>query len=83
MLVIADVLDRVSSGDMVPMVATLGSYVLATIMIVSYAVVRIIRATTKERSRREIAAYVAEGSMSPDEAERLLNAGSKSSRCKS
>ncbi len=28
----------------------------------------------RERSRREIAAYVAEGSMSPDDAERLLKA---------
>jgi hypothetical protein len=28
----------------------------------------------RERSRRELAAYVAEGSMSPDDAERLLSA---------
>lgn len=36
-------------------------------------------ATNKEReqSRREIAAYVAEGSMSPEQAERLLAAGDK------
>lgn len=32
----------------------------------------------RERSRREIAAYVAEGSMTPDDAERLLSAGGKS-----
>ncbi len=31
----------------------------------------------REQSRREIAAYVAEGSMSPEQAERLLAAGEK------
>lgn len=29
----------------------------------------------REEARREIAAYVAEGSMSPEDAERILNAG--------
>jgi hypothetical protein len=29
---------------------------------------------SRERSRREIAAYIAEGSMSPDQGERLLRA---------
>lgn len=35
----------------------------------------------REQSRREIAAYIAEGSMSPEQGERLMNAGGKSSRC--
>lgn len=30
--------------------------------------------TARERSRREIAAYIAEGSMTPDQGERLLKA---------
>lgn len=29
----------------------------------------------REESRREIAAYIAEGSMSPEDGERLMNAG--------
>ncbi|MEM9559543.1 MAG: hypothetical protein AAF995_04495 [Planctomycetota bacterium] len=33
-----------------------------------------------EESRRELAAYVAEGSMTPDDAERLLEAGSPGAR---
>lgn len=33
-----------------------------------------------EKSRREIAAYVAEGSMTPEEGERLLNAGAKEAK---
>ncbi len=31
----------------------------------------------RERSRREIAAYIAEGSMTPEQGERLMNAGTK------
>lgn len=32
----------------------------------------------REQTRREVAAYVAEGSMTPEDAERLLKAGTKS-----
>ena len=31
----------------------------------------------REKSRREIAAYIAEGSMTPEDGERLLNAGKR------
>ncbi|MEQ8850706.1 MAG: hypothetical protein RIB32_02875 [Phycisphaerales bacterium] len=34
-----------------------------------------IRYRSRERTRREIAAYIAEGSMTPEEGERLLKAG--------
>ncbi|HYE03348.1 MAG TPA: hypothetical protein VD963_08950 [Phycisphaerales bacterium] len=40
-------------------------------------VASVIRATSRERTRREIAAYIAEGSMSPEQGERLLRAGEK------
>ena len=32
----------------------------------------------REKSRREIAAYIAEGSMTPEQGEKLMNAGPKS-----
>ncbi|MCA9276284.1 MAG: hypothetical protein KDA29_09680 [Phycisphaerales bacterium] len=35
----------------------------------------------QEMSRREIAAYIAEGSMSPEDGERLLNAGKSAKKC--
>lgn len=35
----------------------------------------------KERSRREIAAYIAEGSMSPEQGERLMAAGNPKDDC--
>lgn len=36
-----------------------------------------IRTSAKEKTRREIAAYIAEGTMSPEQGERLMRAGSK------
>ncbi len=34
-----------------------------------------VKAVARERTRREIAAYIAEGSMSPEQGERLMKAG--------
>ena len=46
------------------------------------AVTAIFTSATRERTRREIAAYIAEGSISPDQGERLMraevNCGSRS-----
>lgn len=53
-----------------------GSFVLAIIAIRS--VVTIVQSLARERTRREIAAYIAEGTMTPEQGERLLNAGKKS-----
>ncbi len=38
------------------------------------AVTTIVTGISRERSRREIAAYIAEGSISPDQGERLMKA---------
>ena len=37
----------------------------------------VIRSAARERTRREIAAYIAEGSMTPEQGERLMKAGAK------
>jgi hypothetical protein len=34
-----------------------------------------VKAMSRERTRREIAAYIAEGSMTPEQGERLMRAG--------
>jgi hypothetical protein len=49
---------------------------IAVVAIVSSSVSSVLRAQARERSRREIAAYIAEGSMTPEQGERLLTAGS-------
>lgn len=54
---------------------------VAIIAIVFSAVSSMVRSTARERSRREIAAYIAEGSMTPEQGERLMAAGNKKNGC--
>jgi len=51
------------------------------ISIIAKAITSIITSSARERSRREIAAYVAEGSISPEQGERLMSANVKRSCC--
>ncbi|MDX2131825.1 MAG: hypothetical protein SFY69_07220 [Planctomycetota bacterium] len=39
------------------------------------SVANVISSVARERTRREIAAYIAEGSMTPEQGERLMKAG--------
>lgn len=48
---------------------------IAICAIVAGCIKSIVKSTSRERSRREIAAYIAEGSMSPEQGERLMKAG--------
>lgn len=48
---------------------------IAMTAIVAGAVKSVITANSRERSRREIAAYIAEGSMTPEQGEKLMKAG--------
>lgn len=49
-------------------------FVVAAGIVISYAV-KAVSVRERERSRREIAAYIAEGSMSAEEGARLMAAG--------
>ena len=48
---------------------------IAVVAIVFSALKSMVIATHREKSRREIAAYIAEGSMTPEQGEKLMNAG--------
>jgi len=48
---------------------------VAVIAILSNAISSVLRTRARERTRREIAAYIAEGSISPEQGERLMQAG--------
>jgi len=61
--------------EAIVIVAIGGGLGVAVISIVISAMQSMFESRLREQSRREIAAYIAEGSMSPDEGERLLNAG--------
>lgn len=50
---------------------------VAIVAIVSGCIKSIVSSVARERSRREIAAYIAEKAMTPEEGERLLAAGKK------
>jgi hypothetical protein len=39
------------------------------------SIVSMVSSVSRERTRREIAAYIAEGSMTPEQGERLMKAG--------
>lgn len=67
-----------SAGElifMIPIVAIAGGILAGIIGTISKDARKREQTRQREQSRREIAAYVAEGSMTPEEGERLLRAG--------
>jgi hypothetical protein len=60
----------------IPIIALGGGFLVALVAIITSAVQKIAQTKAREESRREIAAYVAEGTISPDDATKMLNAGS-------
>lgn len=50
---------------------------VAVLWLILSFVHRMVRTASRERTRREIAAYIAEGSMSPEQGERLMKAGER------
>ena len=57
--------------------------VVAVIAIVFYTMQKITVTRQRETTKREVAAYVAEGSMTPEDAERIIKAGKSSKESKS
>lgn len=53
----------------------IGIFVISIIYIVLSFIKSVVRTNARERTRREIAAYIAEGSMSAEQGERLMKAG--------
>ncbi len=72
-----DILERVLDEDVLFLLV--GGSVGIVAIIVGMAS-SVLKAVSRERSRREIAAYIAEGSMTPEQGERLLAAG-EAKRC--
>jgi len=66
-----------TSEDIVKIVAISGGMFIAFIAILSSAIAGMVKNGQREKSRRDVAAFVAEGSMTADEGERLLKAGTK------
>jgi len=69
------------SRNIIPLVAIGGGLLVAMVAIVVGGIKTVFTVRAREASRREIAAYVAEGSISPEQAERLLAAGKNKDSC--
>ena len=67
-----DFFETLATGDNM-VIIVVGA--IAIVAIVFGAIKHIISTGSREKSRREIAAYIAEGSMTPEQGERLLQAG--------
>lgn len=67
----------IEADTLIPIIAIGGGFLVAIIGMISNTVRQNARVREREQSRREVAAYVAEGSMSAEDAERILKAGVK------
>lgn len=67
-------------GSTIAAIAIVGGILIALTSIIFNVIARTAASKEREQTRREIAAYVAEGSIRPEEAERILAAGEKSKR---
>ena len=63
------------ADNLIKLIAVGGGMSLGALWIVCTSVRSVAKSRAQEESRRELAAYVAEGSMTPEDAERLLKAG--------
>jgi len=68
-------------GLLIPIIAVGGGFVVAIIAIVFGAIQRISVNAERQKSLREIAAYIAEGSMTPEQGEKLLAATKQKGGC--
>ncbi len=74
MLILADAIEQILDSP-APVIA-LGT-MIAVVAILSGCTKSIVRSQGREKTRREIAAYVAEGSIDADKAIEMLKAGEK------
>jgi hypothetical protein len=68
-----------AADEAVPIVVVGGGLLVAIVAIVTNGIRRTYQTKDREQSRREIAAYVAEGSITAEEGERLIKAGRSAS----
>ncbi|MCK4874122.1 MAG: hypothetical protein KAS72_15470 [Phycisphaerales bacterium] len=60
---------------MIPILGIAFGCTVGIVAIIATNMASVRRTRAREQSRREIAAYIAEGSMTPEQGERLLEAG--------
>lgn len=73
-----ELIDKILDSDVL-MPLIMGT--IAVVWVVFGTISGTIRSVARERTKREIAAYIAEGSMTPEHGERLIRAGRKEDAC--
>ena len=68
-------------GEVIPIVAIGTGGLIAVVAILFGSIRSMANTRAREESRREVAAYVAEGSMTPEDADRILSAGPREPSC--
>ena len=74
-----DILQNFISNEDVFIPSIIAGSIVVCVIVKS--LVSMVGRVAQERTRREIAAYIAEGSMSPEQGERLMNAGKRMRGC--
>lgn len=67
-------MDIAAMPFMIPIVAIVGSFIMVCVICIAESIRKASDRKHLEESRREIAAYIAEGSMTPEQGERLMKA---------
>ena len=74
-LACTEIWERFDAGEMIALCAVTFGCLIAMSLIAGATVASIMRTRAKELTKRELAAYVAEGTLDPDKAVAILNAG--------
>ena len=79
----SNIIDSVANepGLLIPIIAVGGGLLVAIVAISFEAMRRMSTVKEQEQSRREIAAYIAEGSMSPEDGAQLMKASPGDRKC--
>ncbi len=79
--ILAQNIDSITRFDPEKVIALGGGFFIAALAILCGTISSVMRQRQREQSRREIAAYVAEGSITPEDGAKLIAAGKKSDGC--
>ncbi|MFG0305233.1 MAG: hypothetical protein ACF8Q5_03350 [Phycisphaerales bacterium JB040] len=72
MVDLLDTLPLAFDQNDIPVFAIVGGLAFATVAVIFSTIASMANKKQEEETKREIAAYVAEGSMTPDDAERII-----------
>lgn len=70
-----DFINIIETDSFIPVMAIALGCAVAVVAIIAGTASKVAITKAREKSRRELAAYVAEGTMAPDDAVALMNAG--------